>query len=272
MRSDVITLTTDFGTASPYVAAMKGVILSVAPQVRILDLSHEIPPQDVWHGAFFLAACIPYFPPETIHVVVVDPGVGTARRLLYAEIGPHRLVLPDNGLASFLLKRFPLQRAFQLLEPRYRLSTVSHTFHGRDILAPAAAHLALGIEPAHLGSQVHDPATLPIPEPVVGDVLRGEVLFVDGFGNLLTNIDEKLLERLGALKDAEGRLTATVAGRRIQRWVRTYAEAPLGELVTLISSSGHLEIAQVQGNAARTLAAQRGTPVEVSLVDQQNRI
>jgi S-adenosylmethionine hydrolase len=152
------------------------------------------------------------------------------------------------------------------------MPAVSNTFHGRDILAPAAAHLALGIEPAHLGSQVHDPATLPVPDPAGGDVIRGEVIFVDGFGNLLTNIEEKLLQQLGALREAEGRLVATVAGRRIERWVRTYAEASPGELVTLISSSGHLEIAQVQGNAARVLSAHRGTPVEVSLVDRQKSI
>lgn len=267
MQSDIITLTTDFGTDSPYVAAMKGVILSLAPQVRIFDLSHDIPPQDVWHGAYFLAACIPYFPPETIHVVVVDPGVGTARRLLYAEIGQHRLLLPDNGLTTFLLRKMPLQRAFQLSEPRYRLPQVSNTFHGRDILAPAAAHLALGIEPSHLGSQVHDPLLLPVPEPRMDRVIRGEVLFVDHFGNLITNLEQNLLKRVGLDPAAGSGPPVTLGGRRIERWVRTYGEASPGDLVALISSSGYLEIAQVQGNAAQVLSVGRGAPVEVSLVE-----
>ncbi|MCS6975728.1 MAG: SAM-dependent chlorinase/fluorinase [Gemmatales bacterium] len=272
MHSDLITLTTDFGTASPYVAAMKGVILSIAPHVRILDLSHDIPAQDIWHGAFFLAGCVPYFPPEAVHVVVVDPGVGTERRLLYTEIGPHRLILPDNGLATLLLRRFPLRRAFQILEPRYRLPVVSNTFHGRDILGPAAAHVALGIEPAHLGPQVHDPYRLPVPEPQVGETIRGKVIFVDGFGNLITNIEQSLLEQAGMDPKAGRVPVVLIAARRIARWVRTYGEAKPGELVALISSSGYLEIAEVQGSAARTLSAGRGTPVEVSLENRTNGI
>ncbi|MCS6851760.1 MAG: SAM-dependent chlorinase/fluorinase [Gemmataceae bacterium] len=257
MNSLGITLTTDFGDCSPYVAAMKGVILSIHPAVRLFDLSHAIPPQDIRHAAHFLAAAIPYFPPGLIHVVVVDPGVGSDRALLYVEVAGHRLLVPDNGCWTRIPSgdQPPLVR--RLTERRFWRPTVSATFHGRDILAPVAAHLSLGIDPALLGPVVDEWVRLPSPplrqEP---DRMVGEVAFIDHFGNLITNIPGEALPI--------GPLRISVAGRQLTGMVRTYADAPAGTLVALVSSQGTLEIAVVQGNAARTLGVRVGEMVEVS--------
>ena len=276
MAGTWITLTTDFGHNSPYVAAMKGVLIGLAPHVAVLDLSHDIPPQDITHAAFFLAQSIPYFPPQALHVVVVDPGVGTDRRLLYLEIGPHRLLAPDNGLATILLRRLGLVRAYQITDRAYFRPTISRTFHGRDILAPVAAHLANGLDPIRLGPQVTDPIQLPLALPQVlspghgpgrsGDpnlgIVRGAVIFVDSFGNLITNIEASLLPD-ARLEPGSISWEMLVAGHRITRWVNTYGEAAPGDLVLLTGSSGLVEVAQVCGNAARSLSAGRDQAVEL---------
>lgn len=254
----IITLTTDFGDASPYVAAMKGVILGINPAARIVDLSHAIPPQDIRHAAFFIASAIPYFPADVLHVIVVDPGVGTDRAILYIELGDHRLLVPDNGCWTWLGDN--PKRVIRLAEPRYWRPTVSSTFHGRDIFAPTAAHLSLGLDPARLGpaatswSRLEMPAAKKIPNGWVG-----EVIFVDRFGNLISNIRV----------DADGKPPAilTVGKRRLSRgfrWVRTYGEAKPGQLVALVSSTGTLEVAVAQGNAAKRLGAGIGTPTAIS--------
>jgi hypothetical protein len=185
----VITLTTDFGTASPYVAALKGVILDIQPEAALLDLTHQIPPQDIHHAAFFLAEAIPYFPSAALHLVVVDPGVGTNRRLVYVEAGPHRLLAPDNGVLSWLHQRYPPRRAIHLTETHYWRPEVSATFHGRDILAPVAALVSRGLDPGQLGPEAGPLVPLALPAPSrIADTLHGEVVFVDHFGNLLTNL------------------------------------------------------------------------------------
>jgi S-adenosylmethionine hydrolase len=252
MSDAIITLTTDFGTTSPYVAAMKGVILSLNPSARLVDLSHAIPPQDVRHAAFFLAGALPYFPPRTIHVVVVDPGVGTERAALCVELGTQRVVAPDNGCwtlaakATHALHPTPVVR---LTQPRYWRSHVSSTFHGRDVFAPVAGHLSVGVQPAELGEPTSEWVSLDELQPsVVGDEVRGEVVFVDGFGNLLTNIPP----------DAG---TVMIGGVEVSGRVRTYDEAPPTTLVALTSSFGLLEIAEVRGNAAQRLGVRVGTPV-----------
>lgn len=254
MADPLVTLTTDFGTSSPYVAAMKGVILDINPHARIIDLGHEVPPQDVLHGAFFLAGAVPYFPAAALHVVVVDPGVGTARRLLYCELGAHRLLAPDNGVLSLLAQTAKLGQAIHLTESRYWRAAVSATFHGRDILAPVAGHLSLGLDPAMLGPPIQHLIGLPIDLPVIhANTIQGKVLFVDAFGNLLTNIPENLLS---------GRQPRVEAPRGASaRWVRTYGEARPGELVALASSQGLVEVALVQGSAARHLGVGFGAPV-----------
>jgi S-adenosylmethionine hydrolase len=258
MLDPIITLTTDFGEESPYTAAMKGVILGINPQARLLDLTHQIPPQDLRYAAVFLAGSIPYFPSETIHVIVVDPGVGTDRALLYVEAEGHRLLVPDNGCWTSLLRSGTApQRVIRLAQPRFWRHPVSATFHGRDILVPVAAHLSLGVRPELLGPAVHEwvrPDTpLPIESP---GGISGEVVFVDHFGNLITNIPGEWVGSAG---------TIHVGWTTVPRLVHTYAEAEPGALVALVSSAGLLEIAVAQGNAAERLQLGVGAPVAVRL-------
>jgi S-adenosylmethionine hydrolase len=255
----LITLTTDFGTASPYVAAMKGVILGLNPRARLLDLSHDIPPQHLRHAAFFLAGAVPYFPAEVLHVVVVDPGVGSERAILYVEVDGHRLLVPDNGCWTSLLREDgPAPRVIRLEVPRYWRPSVSATFHGRDVFAPAAAHLSLGVDPALLGPPVTEWVRLTVPRPTVGmQAISGEVIFVDHFGNLITNIPAEQLQPPNVLQ------VGRQSFRRGFRWVRAYADAAPGTLLALTSSNGMLEVAVAQGNAAERLKATPGTSVTV---------
>lgn len=258
MTDALITLTTDFGDASPYVAAMKGVILGINPSARILDLGHRLPPQDVRHASYFLAAALPYFPPGVLHVVVVDPGVGSTRAVLYVETAGHRLLAPDNGcLTGFLdaVGSTPLVR--RLSESMYWRQRVSSTFHGRDIFAPVAGHLSLGLDPAHLGPVMTGWVSLePAGFTTMSGGLAGEVAFVDDFGNLISSIPASRL--------AGAPTECLVGGKSLGmvRRVRTYAEAEGGELVLLASSTEHLELAVVRGSAAVRLGARIGTPVE----------
>ena len=257
MSDPIVTLTTDFGVASPYAAVMKGVVLSINPRARLVDLTHQIPPQDIPHTAFFLASAVPYFPPGTIHLVVVDPGVGTDRALLCIEVGGHIILAPDNGCWTSLEKNLGAPLVHRITEPRFRRNSVSATFHGRDILAPAAAHLSLGVRPEQLGSVVSTWVRLETPEPRPGcNQIAGEILFVDEFGNLITNIPA---DRLRQPPDII--LVGKQTLRHGFRWVRTYGEAATGSLVALIGSMDRLEIAVVHGSAATRLTAGVGTSV-----------
>ena len=260
MSKALITLTTDFGEASPYVAALKGVILGINPHAQVLDLTHLISPQDIRATSFFLASSIPYFPPIAIHVVVVDPGVGTSRALLYVEIGQHRLLVPDNGCWTELAHRLPAPpRVIRLSEPRYWRQRISATFHGRDILAPVAAWLALDLDPGRLGEPAADWTDLRLPSPeVAADHLTGEVIFVDHFGNLITNIPGDVVEEL-----AGRTLRITVGSNIVPRLVRAYGDAPAGSLVALVSSAGTLEVAVPHGSAASQLKQGAGARVHV---------
>lgn len=259
MADPLITLTTDFGSGSHYVAAAKGVILALNPEARIVDLSHDIPAQDLRQAAFFLASTLPYFPPESLHVVVVDPGVGSERAILYVELANLRLLVPDNGCWTWLLegvRRRP--RVIRLAEKRFWRSRVSPTFHGRDIFAPVAANLSLGLDPRELGPIVSDWVRLDRPAPRQdANGITGEVLFVDRFGNLITNIPGEALTREDRLKRVR------VGGVEVPLIVRTYSDAEPGTLVALVSSSEWLEVAVNQGNAARQLDARSGTPVTI---------
>jgi S-adenosylmethionine hydrolase len=264
----LITLTTDFGGESPYIAAMKGVILGLNPLARIIDLSHQIPPQDVRFAAFFLRASIPYFPPEVIHVVVVDPGVGTHRALLYVEVDGHRLLAPDNGCWTELIKagtRPPT--VFRLTERRFWRPTVSSTFHGRDIFAPVAAHLSLGEEPRNLGPPFDDWVRLEIPAPIIEpDRLTGEVIFIDHFGNLITNIPGEAFARM---QDRPAQIM--VSDREVSRRVRAYDEVEEGALVALVSSSDLMEVAVTGGSAEKKLGAKVGSRVTVCAISPSER-
>jgi S-adenosylmethionine hydrolase len=261
MAGPLLTLTTDFGEQSPYVAAVKGVILAVNPDARLLDLGHQIPPQDVRHAAHFLAVAVPCFPPGTLHVVVVDPGVGSDRAVLYVEVGGQRLLVPDNGCWTWLERTATPTRVIRVSEPSYWRHPVSATFHGRDVFAPVAGHLSLGLDPTALGPPVTDWVRLPAPAWRAGPgELTGDILFVDTFGNLITTIPA------AALPGDVTAVTVTLPGkepRRLPR-VRNYAEAVPGQRVLLASSSDLLELAVVQGNAARVLDARAGDPVRLS--------
>lgn len=251
----IITLTTDFGTGSPYVAQLKGVILAINRTATVVDVTHEIPPQDIRQGAVVLADVAPRFPRGTIHVGVIDPGVGTVRRLVYAELGDQQYLAPDNGLLSRLASATRAARIVALTNSRYWLPQVSPTFHSRDILAPVAAHLSLGLPPNRLGEPLEQLTPLDWPHPVREPArLTGAVLAIDSFGNLLTNIDA------ASVVDPTS-LTVACAGATTTAFVRTYGERPAGSLVAVIGSSNRLELAIVSGNAAQALQAQVGAPV-----------
>ena len=259
--SPIVTLTTDFGMGSPYVAQMKGVILSICREVDLIDITHAIAPQCVREGAVVLADTTPRFPPGTIHVAVVDPGVGTSRRLVYAEIGGQRYLAPDNGLLTLLTRRTLPERLVALENRAYWLPQTSRTFHGRDILAPVAAHLARSIDAFDLGPQVDTLVTLDWAQPVKsGADIRGEVLYVDSFGNLITNISRDDVASLGDL----ARVAVECGARTIFGLVSTYGAALTGETIALFDSQSRLEIAVASGNASRQLGVQAGAVVHVS--------
>lgn len=254
LHSDsIITLTTDFGTDGPYVSAMKGVVLGLNPAARLVDLCHHIPPQDLRHAAYFLQQTIPYFPRGVLHVVVVDPGVGSERALLLVEADGHRLLVPDNGCWTWLDGPVTVRR---LTEDRSWRQPVSATFHGRDILAPVAAHLSLGVSAEALSVPMEDWVRLPKPALLrTTNGVAGEVVFVDSFGNLLTNIPADALPTTG--------LRVHVGEHVIGQRVRTYAEAEPGSVVVLLSSASTLEIAVPHGSAARELRVTVGARVDV---------
>ena len=257
----IITLTSDFGPASPYVAQMKGVILSICRDATLVDLSNGVRPQNIREGAVMLADAAPRFPPGTIHVAVVDPGVGTARRLVFVEIGSQQYLAPDNGLLSLLASHQRPTRIIALENSQFWLVKQSATFQGRDILAPVAAHLASGVDPSQLGSPRDELVMLDWPQPrKVARGISGEVLYVDSFGNIISNITREQLAALGS----HASMTIEVGGRQIRGLVQSYGAAMTGECVALLDSQGRLEIAVVEGSAARDLAVKAGEPVLVA--------
>jgi hypothetical protein len=237
---------------------MKGVILSLNPAVTIVDLCHDVPPQDVHFAAVALEDVAERFPAGTIHVAVVDPGVGTDRAIVYARIGRQCFVCPDNGLLSRLAKRTPPAAIIRLTERDYWLSPVSATFHGRDIMAPVAARLSLGLEPEHLGAPQPGLVMLDWPEVrALADRIEGSVLLADAFGNLITDIAASMLPA----DNRRRRVRVTCGGEEVFGLTRTYGDSPAGSLVALIGSSDRLEVAVVGGSAAARLGACRGTRV-----------
>ena len=259
--SRIITLTTDFGPSSPYVAAMKGVILSINPAATIVDITHAVAAQDVRQGALVLWDVTRLFPPETIHIAVVDPGVGTSRNIVFARIGQHDFVAPDNGLLSRLALATPPSTIITVAEPEYWLQPVSATFHGRDIMAPVAARLSLGLKPARLGPAQHELVMLKWAEArVSGSKIEGSVRSVDSFGNLITDISAD------ALADVpRGEEVGVECDEHQTRGIfTTYADQPAMTLIAVVGSSGNLELAIVGESAADMLGVAVGTPVTVS--------
>jgi len=259
MSSAIVTLTTDFGMRDPFVGVMKGVILQIAPTVRLVDLTHDIASHDVLEAAITLEAAAPFFPPGTIHLAVVDPGVGSTRRPLAAAAAGQLFVGPDNGLFTFLF-RAAAWSAVALEAPAYRLPTVSQTFHGRDIFAPAAAHLAVGVPLHRFGPPLSDPVVIPWPTARrEGDRLAGEVIHADRFGNLVTSLRLTDLEALGPA----AALVVEVEEKEVGRIVPCYADLPPGGVGALIGSSGRLEISVREGSAQAVMGARRGAAVRV---------
>lgn len=257
----LITLTTDFGLNSPYVAMTKGVILSLCPEAVVVDIAHDIPPQDIRHAALVLDEVVGWYPDGTIHVAVVDPGVGTDRALVYAKIGEQHFLAPDNGLLSRLAARIAPAKIIRLTKPEYWLPRVSNTFHGRDILAPVAARLASGLDPELLGSPMDRLTSLEWQEARVSPTrVDGCVIEIDTFGNLITNITASVL----AGRPTDRR--ACIACNIYETWgiYRAYGDQVKGTFVALIGSSDRLELAIVGDNAAKRLGIGVGTPVAIA--------
>ncbi len=258
----VVALLTDFGVRDHYAGTMKGVILSICPDAVLVDISHDVPPHDLLSAALELAASYKYFPQGTIFLVVVDPGVGSSRRPIAAEAGDYRFVAPDNGVLSAVFKELPPRRVVELSERRFARPTVSRTFEGRDRFAPAAGWLAKGTELKALGRTLSDFLRRAIPDPVATAAeVRGEVLRVDRFGNLITNIDRRSFERLG--RPGEVKLEIRAGDHLVGRMVSTYAEITPDEVCSLFGSTEHLEIAANATSAADTLRLGRGAAVTV---------
>jgi S-adenosylmethionine hydrolase len=264
MRHPVISLTTDFGTADHYAGVMKAVILGIAPAARIVDISHDVRPFDVTDGAWVIAQAARWFPPKSIHVVVVDPGVGSARRPILAETGGQFFVAPDNGVLSMIFETLPpaTEKVRHITAERYFLHPLSRTFHGRDIFAPVAAHLAAGVPPSRFGKRIHDHLRLDFfrPRRTGKRVWTGLVLHVDRFGNLVTNF------HLDEFPDLPTRsFELNVGLDKLSRLALNFADAQPGELAAIVGSSGYLEVVANQASAAQRLGCGAGAPVELVL-------
>jgi S-adenosylmethionine hydrolase len=258
----LITLTTDFGTADHFAGAMKGVILGIAPRARIVDITHEIEPYAVNQAAFVIAQAWRYFPKRTVHVVVIDPGVGSARRPILAEAAGQFFIAPDNGVLSMIYDAAP-HKVRTISNPAVMNKIVSRTFHGRDVFAPAAAHLAQGVAPAKFGKLIQDyirSSTLK-PQLIAPNRYSGVILKVDRFGNLITNL------HIDDFPEVKTRPFELRAGReRIHRLALTYAETAIGDMFAIVGSSGYLEIAANQASAANLLGCGAGAPVELQIL------
>jgi S-adenosylmethionine hydrolase len=258
----IITLTTDFGTSDHLVGAMKGVILNINPAARIVDLNHHVAPFDVFDAALSIANAYPYFPPRTIHVVIVDPGVGTERRPLLVSSEKQYFIAPDNGVLSVIFDRESCT-VRDITAEHYFLNPISPTFHGRDIFAPTAAWLSKAFQTEAFGEEITDFVRFIMPKPkAAGEVVKGVVLRVDAFGNLMTNLT---IEHVPLEAVEEGTLKLSVGGKEIRKLARTFASGAPGEPIAVFGSAGFLEIAVNRGNAARTLGANRGAEVTLDL-------
>ncbi len=257
----MITLTSDFGLKDPYVAEMKGVILTINPNANIIDITHGVEKFNIRMGAFMLASAAPYFPRGTIHLAVVDPGVGTERRAILVQTKLGFFVGPDNGVLILAAQNQGIERIYELTNPKFMLSKVSCTFHGRDVFAPAAAYLDKGMKPSEFGPEIHDAVT-----PEFASVKRrngsliGEVLHVDGFGNIITNISQKEIAQAKKVNLKLQNLSLNLT------FSKTYAQAKPQQPMALIGSHGFLEIALNQGSAAEKFHAKAGDKIELTPV------
>ena len=270
----IITLTTDFGTSDAYVGIMKGVILSINPNAQIVDLTHAIPPQDIYEAAFSIYAAHSYFPKGTIHIIVVDPGVGSDRQAIVSRTNDAFFICPDNGVLSYLLQSVeneggPPIDSVTIQNSAYCLPEVSNTFHGRDVFAPVAAHLSLGVPLDDIGPPLQTLVQLPIQVcELSGSTLTGQIVKIDRFGNAITNISETAIARLEGASTGEMSIyEIRVGSARLNRLSRAYAESGVGKPLAIIGSSGLLEIAINGGNAKEGLGLQWGDPVVIQRFD-----
>jgi len=253
----VITLTTDFGCRDPFAGEMKGVVLSINPRAVLVDFTHEVPPQDVSEGAFIIGSSYKYFPKGTIHVVVVDPGVGSGRRPVIIEADGHYFVGPDNGVFSYVLSYAKTMKAVHITNSEYMLSKDSPTFQGRDLFAPVAGWLSKGTRLEEFGRFIHDPVRFEVPLPETsGDNILGEVIYIDSFGNAITNI------RKSDLTGAGGQFSVTIKDTAIYP-LKFYAQASDSALSCLVNSSGHLELFVNRGSASKLFNIVKGDKVTV---------
>lgn len=261
MDSPLITLTTDYGMEDHYVGVLKGVMAGISPGARVVDITHEIAPQDVRRGAVVLWQALPWFPEGSIHVVVVDPGVGTSRKVLLARFAGRYVIAPDNGLVTLVHREFPAEEAYVVENRQYFAGELSGTFHGRDMMAPVAAHLASGVKASAFGRVASSMEMLPIPyrAAVADGQISGEVLCVDRFGTLVTNIRRDQLPA-GDL----GSLVVQVRGRELRGVHHTFSDAARGELLALVGGGGLVEIAVNGGRADEALSARAGESVVVT--------
>jgi S-adenosylmethionine hydrolase len=271
-RSRIITLTTDFGTSDTYVGIMKGVILSINPKAQIVDLTHAIPPQDIYEAAFSIYAARSYFPKGTIHIIVVDPGVGSDRQAIVSHIDNAFFVCPDNGVLSYLLHSAENTGAHPIASvaiqnAAYYLPEVSNTFHGRDIFAPVAAHLSLGVPFDDIGPRVKTLVRLPIPKiDTSGDTLIGQIIKIDRFGNLITNISKGTFE---AFLNDDVNYEIRAGNVSLNRLNSAYADTEIGEPLAIMGSLALLEIAVNGGNAEKQLGLRRGAVAVIRKVGQK---
>ncbi|HKL38693.1 MAG TPA: SAM-dependent chlorinase/fluorinase [Bacteroidales bacterium] len=258
----MITLTTDFGLRDEYVGLMKGVINSINPMVPIIDLTHHITPQDVNWTSYLIYYSFLFFPPGSIHVVVVDPGVGSSRKIKLVKAADHYFLCPDNGLISKVAGFYKPEEIWDINNRRYFLDDISSTFHGRDIFAPVAGHLSVGVKPELLGNRTNELLTFVLPEPAFTEpqTIEGNIIHVDQFGNLITNIEEQMIRRLNIrYKD----VLIEVAGQTIAGISKSYIMVGDGELLSTIGSKGLLEISVNKGNAESSLGLGKGERIRI---------
>lgn len=262
-KRPIITLLSDFGLRDSYVAEMKAVILSISPNVHIVDISHEVRKFDVRMGAFLLARAAPFFPKGTVHVAIVDPGVGTERRPIIVETKKSFYVGPDNGLLMLSAQRENIRHVYVVENRKYMLKSISRTFHGRDIFAPAAAHLTRGVPPSEMGSEIRDPITPSFARPKVLDrSIKGEIIYIDDFGNLVTNIADSDLKLLG-IEESDNLLVELGKEKMLLRLCKAYGEAETGRPLAIIGSCNFLEIAVNQGNASKFFGVRGGEEIVI---------
>lgn len=262
----IITLLTDFGTQNEYAGVMKGVILSTNPSATIVDITHHIPPQNLRQTALTLKTAYPYFPKDTIHVTVVDPGVGSDRRIVAVKTASAIFLAPDNGVLSFILAAEEIISVVSVENKSYFRSAISQTFHGRDIFAPVAGHLASGLELKNLGPAMTEDqlVRLTFPEPQTGSgEINGEIVSIDRFGNLITNIERGLIEQQFKPWNKKD-IIVHISGMTIHGIANAYTDADSGCLLSIFGSSECLEIAVNGGDASRMLAARQGDPIRLS--------